>query len=214
MWNHRTQSPPPSIELVRKNARILVIDDQEWPAKDMFERDGYHIERWPEIKNLSQLTDSHYHLILLDVHGVGLNESPDLHGLGILNHIKSTNPAQPVIVYSSQKQKISANQFLTKADTLLDKKDSYVTFKEEVDKLLLRRATPGYFIAVMNDQLGENAVLVPKAVGKALASFRTGSTNRLDQYLQSHINDVDLIQLIIGTIGIGIETIKLFGGVS
>lgn len=178
----------------------------------MFDRDGYHIERWSEIKNLSQLTDSHYHLILLDVHGVGLIESPDLQGLGILNHIKSANPAQPVIVYSSQAQKISANQYLIKADTLLDKGDSYVTFKEEIDKLLLRRVTPGYFIAVMNGQLGENAVLMPKAVGKAVSAFRSGHTSKFEQYVNSHTNDIDLAQLLVGTIAIGIETIKLFGG--
>lgn len=206
--------PAPTIEVVRKNARILVIDDQDWPPMKMFERDGYHIERWAEIKNLSQLTDSHYHLILLDVHGVGLIESPDLQGLGILNHVKQANAAQAVIVYSSQKQKISANQYLTKADTLLDKKESYVTFKEEVDRLLLRRVTPGYFISVMNGQLGENAAAVPRFVGKANRAFRTGNTSKLEQYIRSQTNDTELAQLIVSTIAVGIETIKLFGGAS
>jgi hypothetical protein len=57
---------------LRKRAKILVIDDQALPAQRLFERDGYHFERWAQIKNLSQLTDNHYDIILLDVQGVGL----------------------------------------------------------------------------------------------------------------------------------------------
>jgi hypothetical protein len=59
----------PDIEALRKRAKILVIDDHELPAQQLFERDGYHFERWPEIKNLSQLTDGHYDVILLDLNG-------------------------------------------------------------------------------------------------------------------------------------------------
>jgi CheY-like chemotaxis protein len=212
MWSRTVVDPAPSIEALRKNARILVVDDQEWPAQQMFERDGYHIERWAEVKNLSQLIDGHYHLILLDVHGVGLNESPDLQGLGILEHVKKANPAQAVIVYSAQKQKLSANQYLMRADAVLDKKNSYVTFKDEVDRLLLRRATPSYFIAAMNQQLGESAALVPKAVSKALGALAHGDTSRLERYLRLRISDVELAQVAVGTIGIGVETIKLLAG--
>jgi hypothetical protein len=76
MWNHADESAL-SIEQVRKQARVLVIDDHVFPAEKTFTRDGYHFERWAYVKNLSQLTDGHYQLILLDVQGVGLAESPD-----------------------------------------------------------------------------------------------------------------------------------------
>lgn len=82
MWFSHPALESPSIEAVRKSARILVIDDHAFPAQRTFTRDGYHFERWPEVKNLSQLTDGHWQVILLDVQGVGLNESPDKQGIG------------------------------------------------------------------------------------------------------------------------------------
>lgn len=59
------------LEAIRKQAKILVIDDQEPPMLTLFKRDGYHIERWAEIENLSRLTDGNYDVILLDIQGVG-----------------------------------------------------------------------------------------------------------------------------------------------
>lgn len=75
MWFASRPVPEPDIETLRKRARLLVVDDHAFPHTRLFTRDGYHVERWPEIKNLSQLTDGHFDLILLDLQGVGLNVS-------------------------------------------------------------------------------------------------------------------------------------------
>lgn len=209
MWKRQQPAPPPSLESVRKRARVLVIDDHVLPAQKSFERDGYHFERWAEIKNLSQLTDGHYDLILLDVQGVGLNEDPQYQGLGILRHIKQRNPAQSVIVYSSQPQKISAVEFTVLADAVLDKGMSYVEYKEHVDALLLRRATEGYFIAAMNRDLADGAVLAPKAVQKALKAIRTGKTGPLETYLRDRLPDAKQVDRIIKIVAIGINAVRV-----
>jgi len=208
----RKQIVPVTIEVIRKQARILVIDDQDWPAIEMFDRDGYHIERWPEVKNLTQLTDGHYQLILLDINGVGLNESPDMQGLGILEAIKNANPAQSVIVYSAQKQRITANKYLGRADAVMDKGTSYVDFKARIDQLLLSRSTPDYFIAVMNEQLGENAALAPRAVGKALRALRSGNTAVLRNYLSKTVPDRETVELVVSIIGVGATVLGALAG--
>lgn len=199
----------PDVEALRKHSKILVIDDHILPAQKLFERDGYHFERWPEVKNLSQLTDGHYEIILLDLHGVGLNESPDMQGLGILRHIKQSNPAQMVIAYSAQAQKLSARSFLELADFVLDKEASYVDYKEVVDRLLRQRATPGYFLAVMNRELGDKAILAPKAVPKAMRAFKSGSTRSLETYLRDRLPDPQQVDRILTIISIGITAIAL-----
>ncbi len=209
MWPQRQSTPAPTVEAVRKHARILVIDDHELPAQTSFERDGYHFERWAEVKNLSQLTDGHYHLILLDIQGVGLNESPDLQGLGILRHVKQANPAQPVIVYSSQPTKVSYREHLALADAVLDKGMSYVEYKEHVDAILVHRATPGYFIAAMNRDLGANAALAPKAVPKALRAMRRGKTASLENYLRSNLPDPKQVDRVVRIVGVGIQAIRV-----
>jgi CheY-like chemotaxis protein len=208
MWR-KSVRPLPSIEEVRKQARVLVVDDMQFPHQRTFERDGYHFERWAKIKNLSQLTDGHFDLILLDVQGVGLDESPDLQGLGILRHIKRSNPAQPVIIYSAQPHRISSSELVRLADVVLDKSVSYVEYKEEVDDLLLRRVTPGYFIAAMNKELGEDAALVPRAVGKALRTMRRGESSGLEKYLRGRLSDEKKIDRLLTIVSIGTSAIGL-----
>jgi len=192
------------LEAARKKARILVIDDQDPPMRGLFERDGYHVERWPEIKSLSQLTDGHYDLILLDIHGVGLNESPDEQGLGILRHIKASNPAQIVVMYSALPQNISTRDVLLLADEVLDKDEAYVRYKGTVDRLLRRRWSAGYYVATMNRELGDYAAVAPKAVSKALRAMRRGNTVALERYLRAKVTDPKVIDRVIAVIGIGV----------
>lgn len=199
-----------TIEEVRKHARILVIDDHVFPAEKTFTRDGYHVERWPYIKNLSQLTDGHYQLILLDVQGVGMAESPDKQGLGILEHIKKTNPAQAVILYSSDTYSVSSSRYIILADAFLDKSSSYVEYKDEVDRLLLTQSSPGYFISRMNQQLGTSAAMAPKAVRYANAAFRSGNTARLERYLRSRLPDATQVDTALRVVSVGISIIALF----
>jgi DNA-binding NarL/FixJ family response regulator len=210
MMFSQTTLEPPTMEALRKSARILVIDDHAFPAQRTFTRDGYHFERWPEVKNLSQLTDGHWQVILLDVQGVGLNESPDKQGIGILEHIKRTNPAQAVVIYSAQKQAITASEQLVLADAILDKGISYVDYKVVVDRLLLNSATPGYFISAMNRELGENATLAPKAVSKALRAFRRGDTGALRGYFEKTLPAQAQIDTLVKIIAVGIQAIALF----
>lgn len=199
----------PALETVRKHAHVLVIDDHELPSQDTFERDGYHFERWAEVKNLSQLTDGHFHLILLDIQGVGLNEDPHLQGLGILRHIKRTNPSQPVIIYSSQNQNLAAHDILALADAHLDKAATYLEYKEQVDTLLVRRSTPGYFLAVVNRDLGDQAALVPHVAPKVLRALGGSSTKGLERYLRDHLPDPAQIDRILTIVSIGASTASI-----
>jgi hypothetical protein len=86
-------------EIVRRT-RILVIDDGEFPYGRLFKRDGYNLEKWSTLKDMGALERGDYDVVLLDLHGVGKAESSD-QGLGVLRHIRETNPAQIVVAYSN-----------------------------------------------------------------------------------------------------------------
>lgn len=208
MFASRTPQSAPDLETARKNARVLVIDDQEWPYQELFERDGYHIERWAEVRNLSQLTDGHYNLILLDIQGIGLSESQKLQGLGILEHIKTTNPAQSVIIYSSKSQKPSANKYLSMADAVFDKASQYTEFKAVIDSILTNRTSFDYFIAVMNKQLGVDAARAPRAVQLALRAARSGRTDGLSKYLSKTLSNPNQVTTILGIVAAGIKVVR------
>lgn len=210
MFGSRALPVAPDLETARKNARILNIDDQEWPYQPLLERDGYHIERWPEVRNLSQLTDGHYNLILLDIQGVGMDESRQLQGLGILEHVKKTNPAQSVIVYSSKPQKPSRNQYLSMADAVLDKGDPYIDFKSAIDDLISKRTSFDYFVAVMNRELGTDAARAPKAVPYALVAARRGNTDKLARYLDKVLANREKITTVLGIVAAGVKVVRAF----
>lgn len=208
MWFNTTLPAPPTLEELRKRSRILVIDDQEFPFLGLFKRDTYSIERWPEVENLQKLTDGFFDVILLDIHGVGLVESPRRQGLGIMEHIKNVNPAQAVILYSSKPQSITNRNVLLLADEVLDKSAEYLEYKQAVDQLLLRRYSAEYFIFVMNRELGDAAALTPKAVPRALRALRTGKTEPLRGYLSRSLRDDQRIDRIINVIGTGAAVLQ------
>lgn len=192
-------------EDVRKRARLLVIDDNPFPPLSLFKRDGYHIERWAKIQNVSQLTDGYFDLILLDLHGVGLTESPTRQGLGILEHIKRANPTQLVITYSAEPWGIVNRDYFAMADEVLEKGQDYIDFKNAIDDLLSRRYSAGYFIAKMNGELGDLAADCPKVVPKALHAMGSRSTSGLRSYLSKTLQDEQKIEKILVIIGTAIK---------
>jgi CheY-like chemotaxis protein len=207
MWPYKRVDREASIEEMRKNSRILVIDDQELPCQELLKRDGYDIERWAEVENLTKLTDGYFDILLLDINGVGLKESPKRQGLGILEHVKRSNPAQQVILYSSRPQSITQREVLLLADEVLDKKSEYVEYKTAIDRLLQTRFTEGYFISVMNRELGSHAALAPRAVSKALRALRKGRTDGLRAYLAEAIRDPDTVSTVVAIVAIGAKTL-------
>jgi len=92
--------PELSFEEIKKRARLLVVDDNEFPYKELFERDEYQIDKWDDIEKLSKLESGYYDIILLDIQGVGESQSEE-QGFGILKHLRTTTPAQMVIAYSN-----------------------------------------------------------------------------------------------------------------
>jgi CheY-like chemotaxis protein len=208
MWSKKHEVAPVLIEEIRKKARLLVVDDQSFPMQTLFSRDGYHIERWAKIRNISQLTDGYFDLILLDLHGVGLSESPLRQGLGILEHIKKSNPTQLVIAYSAEPWTITNSAYFSLADEVMEKGQDYLEFKETVDDLLARRYSPGYFISKMNQELGDSAAEAPKAVPKALAAIKAQSPGRLQSYLSSVLQDEQKIDRVTTVIVAAIKVLS------
>ena len=204
LWSTQTQT----LEEIRKRARLLVIDDHQFPFQKLFERDGYSIDRWNKIENISQLTDNGFDVILLDLHGVGLRESPHLQGLGVLEHVKARSPLQLVVAYSAQDWSPGYSEFFGLADAVLAKDSPYLDFKEKVDSLLVSRYSPGFYIERMNSILADQAAQVPKAVKYANKALKSGSSDSFRDYLAGRVLDEVTIDRVLQVIGIGIAIFK------
>jgi CheY-like chemotaxis protein len=150
----RQQWPDIPIEEIRKRARLLVIDDDEFPYQTLFERDGYNLEKWPDVVDLPKLESGFFDLVLLDLQGVGLQQSNE-QGLGILRHLRETTPAQVIIAYSSADWPLKYQEFFEQADAVLSKSSDYVDFKRKVDHLLEERFSIGFYLTRIQTIIGK-----------------------------------------------------------
>lgn len=163
----------PSLEEIKKRAKILVIDDNEFAYAPLFKRDGYTIEKWDDVENLEQLENNYFDLILLDIQGVGQSESEE-EGFGILKHIREKSPAQIVIAFSNADWSLKYQGFFDLADIKLAKSQDYVEFKRVVDNLLTQRFSPNFYLEKIEKIKGLNPIEKQKILQAAKSSMVSG----------------------------------------
>jgi DNA-binding response OmpR family regulator len=134
---------PPS-ELIQRT-RIVVIDDnsEEFPF-EVLKKQGYSIDHWEHVHDLAKLESGFYDIIVLDIGGVGQFLDKDNEGVGVLKHLKKTNPAQIVIAYSGQSHEPARIPFFKLADQFVPKPTSAITWKEILDDVMTNRLTVAY----------------------------------------------------------------------
>ena len=83
MWSlfKKPTWPEISLDEIKKRARLLVVDDSDFPYQSLFGRDGYTLEKWPDITDLPKLESGYFDIVLLDLQGVGREQSKE-QGLG------------------------------------------------------------------------------------------------------------------------------------
>lgn len=207
-WSRKRKWPDYPYEEVKKRARILVIDDNEFPYRELFVRDGYNIDKWNDIDNLPLLERGYYDIILLDIQGVGRNESEE-QGFGILKHLRTTSPAQIIVAYSNSDWALKYQQFFDMADDRLDKRQDYVDFKRIVDRLLKERFSVGFYLDRVIKALGPTIEDSAKARKIAENAILTGKLHKLENYLNQHASDKTNIQvaLSIAQVAIGLASL-------
>lgn len=193
-----------------KRARILVIDDQEFPHIVLFKKDGYTIQQWKDVEDLAPLENGDFDLILLDLLGVGRKHSAD-EGLGILTHIKDRSPAQIVVAYSNEDIPLNYQPFFKNADAVLHKtRADYVTFKRTVDDLLDMRFSLGFYLDRIIQTLGDTAPQAPKVRKKARQAMLSGDTTSLQRYLTRRLEDEATIDRVIALAGAGAQIVSIW----
>lgn len=171
--------------VIRSKARILLIDDDKFAYETLFKiRDGYRLERWSQVKSMTELQDGTFDLIILDYHGIAPKSAPTGEGLAILRAIKEASPEQLVLAYSGQQIGLQSSEFISLADDVVSKSEDYPVFKGKVDALLSKRYSVGYYVSRMNVVLGEDVLKVPGFVRKATRSITRNDADALRRYLE------------------------------
>jgi len=187
------------LDEIRKRARLLVIDDEDFIYKELFTRDGYIIEKWDDVEDLSKLEQNFFDVILLDVQGVGRKLSAD-QGLGILQHIRKTAPTQVVIAFSNADYSLKYQDFFSMADAVLAKGADYVEFKRTVDQLLQQRFSLGFYVGKVASVVGGRVDDPDRLEKETRKAILKNKPKDLMAYLADKVNDPKTLELATGII--------------
>jgi CheY-like chemotaxis protein len=201
--------PDIPIDEIRKRARLLVIDDDEFPYQTLFERDGYTLEKWPDVLDLSKLESGYFDVILLDLQGVGRQQSNE-QGLGILRHLRQTTPAQVIIAYSSADWPLKYQEFFELADAVLSKSSDYVDFKRKVDQLLEERFSIGFYLTRIQTIVGKNIDDPVRLERLAREAILRKNPTKLRRFLEDRLQSQDLIADVLSLVQIAIGILSLW----
>ena len=208
-WRSSRSWPTPTAREIIPRSRVLIIDDQEFPYKRLFEDERYNITKWNVVKNLCDLENGEFDLILLDLQGVAKKASAE-DGIGILRHIRETSPHQLVIAFSSADFPLKYQPFFEMADGVLPKSADYGDFKKAVDDLLGARFRHGFYTDRLFDILGDSRVQVPKVAERFDRAVLDGDVTRLKNYLQRKLSDPDLVESVIALAQVAIKALSIW----
>jgi DNA-binding response OmpR family regulator len=208
-WKRKKQSwPDMPFDEVKKRARLLVIDDDVFAYLELFKADGYAIDHWPDVQDLTKLENGTYDLILLDVQGVGKSISPSEQGLGVLRHLRAVAPAQVIIAFSNADFSLKYHDFFSQADATLPKSADYVDFKRKVDELLKERFSLGFYVSRIVSVAGASAFDRPKLEKEAAGAIEAQDSSRLKMFMTEKLLTKDNIELAMKLVTGAIEVAK------
>lgn len=195
--------PKLDLDEIRKRARILVIDDNDFAYKTLFENDGYTIEKWDDVDDLPKLEKGYFDIILLDIQGVGKVYSKE-QGLGVLKHLHEVCPSQIVIAYSNADFSLKYQDFFKMADAVLAKADDYVQFKRTVDKLLGQRFSLGFYVNRIEKLLSPYANDAEKIRKLSEKSILKNNPELLKGYLDQQVDNKEIVNIALQVVQIAI----------
>jgi hypothetical protein len=202
----RNDWPEVPFSEIKKRARLLVIDDEEFIYGELFKNDGYAIDKWDDVGDLSKLENGFYDIVLLDVQGVGRKLSAE-QGLGVLQHIRKSSPAQVVIAFSNAEFSLKYQEFFKLADGTLNKGADYVEFKRKVDELLLQRFSLGFYVSKLTSIIGGSIDDPEELEKRTKSAILRNKPGNLQNYLLDKVKDPKTLDLAVGIIKFGVKVV-------
>ncbi len=181
---------------------MLVIDDQDFSYGQLFVRDGYSIEQWHDVTTLTTVDDGKYDLLLLDLQGVGRQESSE-QGFGVLKYLRTHCPTLIIVAYSNADWGLKYQEFFKLADAVLPKSADYVDFKRRVDELLTNRFSLGFYMAKVQTEVASYELDRGRLEHLIRVAILNGKSKRLERYLETNSVASNILERVLAIIKVG-----------
>lgn len=141
---------------LRKKTDILIIDDEAFAPQEFLELNNYRFTNKMDIDNVRDVSE--YSIILCDIRGIGKKLSSTYEGAFVISEIKKNYPEKIVLAYTASQYDPSYNNYLLKADDVLQKNLSTEDWLEVLDKYIYMISDPITQWKKFRNQLLENDV--------------------------------------------------------
>jgi len=171
-----------------------VIDDveTEFPFS-ILKKQGYAIDYWADVNDLPKLESGFYDIIILDIGGIGQELDDVNEGVGVLRHIKQTNPSQIVIAYSGEAHDTHRIPFFQLADEYVPKPTNAISWKETLDHMIGSKCTVDHYWSTLEALLrnqGTSARNIAR-IERALVKACTGNTFDPCKFISKNLGSIE-----------------------
>jgi DNA-binding NtrC family response regulator len=142
------------LEQLKLKARIALVDDDEISHVKRLQKDGYNIFDFPDISEIDDFIRRKYHVVILDIQGIGKNLSETSEGWGILKYLKSECPHLVVIIFTGADWSVTKYKHLVDlADDFIGKDLEFLDFKSKLDAAIKKAFSPKFHFEIEKTKL-------------------------------------------------------------
>lgn len=132
-------------ESIKLKSRIALIDDDEVSHVRRLQNEGYNITDYHDIDEIDSFVKKKYHVVILDIQGIGKTISTTSEGWGILKYLKNEHPHIVVIMFTGADWSITKYKDLAdRADDFVGKDLEYLDFKFKLDNAIRKAFSTNY----------------------------------------------------------------------
>lgn len=145
---------PEEFERTKFKARVAVVDDEEIAHVKRLRNEGYNISDYNDIDSIDEFIRKKYHVVVLDIQGIGKKIAGAAEGWGILKYLKSECPNIVVIMFTGADWSITRykNQ-ADLADDFIGKDLEYLDFKSKLDSAIKKAFSSTYQFEIARKQI-------------------------------------------------------------
>lgn len=144
-----TEIPYEQFEKIKFKARIAVIDDEEVPLIDRLQKDGYNITKYNDIEEIDSFIRKRYHVLVLDIQGIGKQIAGKKEGWGILSYLKNEYPHLVILVFTGADWSITkVKEIADQADFVIGKDLEFLDFKTKLDAAIKKAFSPNFHFEI------------------------------------------------------------------
>ena len=195
-------------QLLKRNTKILIIDDGDFIFLDVLRKNGYNIEHKRDISSVSDVAA--YHIIFCDVKGVGKNLSGKFEGAHLVRLIKNDYPEKMVISYSAIGYDSTYEEYLSFADGRIPKGSSIEDWSSCIDEYIKKISDPKYIWENTRTRLekeGVPTIKIAQYEDKYVRAVKSGSFESMTKMFNKSENAM-VIKILNAIVDIALSIIK------